>query len=582
MPINYLAEFPIPSRLLPAKLRALLHPIGFDPDQPVEVASWFEEETPKLGLECVHMLTAVVPEDKAEGLGVLNEAGEGLVASSVPVVGAKGSANKFDPSVSSYDYIVAAWGDGSRFSFNLAEKVWMALGLSARCVGNEQQRLVYDDLSLPVFEVAQGEISAQYHFESSRNVNWSMRNEYLRRYLWMRGAVGARAFYYQASLADSPELRELMNGQDHFLAEPEGGWYQVDLRENEGRLLLQVWATVVALSCEQTPERGADGLAWPGIENPVTHAWAKAQLHGSIVYLDDRFLERYEQNEHFDSMPGRRGSCNPSYGGQWAFSGCERIGRNLIRVPIRELYKPKPDREILHAHRHAVAPWRVEAVDHAEEHIASKTARLVEQLLDLADNLVQLGATVGVQANVDDVLRFSRGEITANWWHRYPQLSRLAQVAPLDMSQQAFLSRCKVLHETWQSISAAHLKRLLKAAGCPAKEVDGLASAKLLQGVLNLLERLEGEQKDVTALRSAEEPTGWKDKNERLAPLFLNNDLRIADAHELGGNVGPLQAMGFDTGGLGQGYGKALDFVFDSVIRAFEALNTTLRGALDR
>src|SRR5690606_12051056 len=84
----------------------------------------------------------------------------------------------------------------------------------------------------------------------------------------------------------------------------------------------------------------------------------------------------------------------------------------------------------------------------------------------------------------------------------------------------------------------------------PAKEVDGLASAKLLQGVLNLLERLEGEQKDVTALRSAEEPTGWKDTNERLAPLFLNHDLRIADAHELGGNVGPLQAMGFDTGAL--------------------------------
>ncbi|VVE61533.1 hypothetical protein PAN31117_00609 [Pandoraea anapnoica] len=88
-----------------------------------------------------------------------------------------------------------------------------------------------------------------------------MRNEYLRRYLWIRGAVGARAFYYQASLADGLELRELMNGQDHFLTEPEGGWYQIDLRENEGRLLLQVWATIVALSCAQTPERGADGLA---------------------------------------------------------------------------------------------------------------------------------------------------------------------------------------------------------------------------------------------------------------------------------------------------------------------------------
>lgn len=45
MPINYLAEFPIPVRLLPAKLRALLRPIDLDPDQPVEAASMFEEET---------------------------------------------------------------------------------------------------------------------------------------------------------------------------------------------------------------------------------------------------------------------------------------------------------------------------------------------------------------------------------------------------------------------------------------------------------------------------------------------------------------------------------------------------------
>jgi hypothetical protein len=205
----------------------------------------------------------------------------------------------------------------------------------------------------------------------------------------------------------------------------------------------------------------------------------------------------------------------------------------------------------------------------------------VDQLLDLADNLVRLGSAVGAEANVDDVVKFSRGEIKENWWHSYPQLSRLAQVAPLDMSQQAFLNRCKALHETWQSLSAAYLKRLLKTAGCPAKTVDGLASAKLLQGVLNLVERLEAEQKGAASLRSTEEPAGWKDKNERLAALFLNNDLRIADAHELGGNAGPLQAMGFDTGSLGQGYGKALDFVFDSVIGAFDALNSALRRLVD-
>ena len=582
MPIDYLAEFPVPSNLLPAKLQTLLRPVGLEPEQHVEVAALFESRTPEFGLECLHMLTAVVPEGEVDGLGVLDESGEGLVASSVPVLGAKGSSRAFAPSASGHDYVVAAWGDGSRFSFSLAEKVWMALGLSARCVGNDQQRLVYDDLSLPEFGIAEGEISAEYHFDPSRSVSWRMSNEYLRRYLWMRGAVGARAFYYQASLPDGPELRAVMQGQDHFVAEPGGGWYQLDLREHRGRLLLQLWATVISISCEQSPKRMADELVWPGIENPVTHAWANAQLHGGTVHLDDRFLERYEQNAHFDSMPGRRGACNPSYRGQWAFTDCVRVGRNLIQVPIRELYKPKPDQEILHAHGHAVAPWRVEAADRDEEHITSKTARLVDQLLDLADNLAALGMVLGERMKAEELIRFSRREIHDNWWLAYPQLNRLAQVAPLDMSQQAFLNRCKGLHEAWQSMPAKFLQRVLQKAGCPAKEIDRLASAKLLQALLNLVERLDAEQRGIDSFASADVAAGWNDRNPRLAPLFLNNDLRIADAHELGGTVRPLQDMGFDTGNVGQGYGKALDFVFDAVIGAFEALNRPLRRVLER
>jgi hypothetical protein len=90
----------------------------------------------------------------------------------------------------------------------------------------------------------------------------------------------------------------------------------------------------------------------------MTHARANAQLHGGIIYLDDRFLERYEQSAFYDTTPNRSGSTNPSYHGQWAFSDCERVGRNLIRVPIRELYKPKPDREIVHAHRFILEPRR--------------------------------------------------------------------------------------------------------------------------------------------------------------------------------------------------------------------------------
>lgn len=68
-----------------------------------------------------------------------------------------------------------------------------------------------------------------------------------------------------------------------------------------------------------------------------------------------------------------------------------------------------------------------------------------------------------------------------------------------------------------------------------------------------------------------------------MASLFLNNDLRIADAHDAVGKcIQTLQDMGFDTGHLSDGYGLALDFVMDGVIRALEAINSAMGQLLER
>ncbi|WCM19917.1 hypothetical protein NDK50_00050 [Paraburkholderia bryophila] len=65
-----------------------------------------------------------------------------------------------------------------------------------------------------------------------------------------------------------------MDVDNRFDFEEEGHWFSVSLIEIDGRLLLQVWAAVVAVSCELLPEQTADGLRWPGIAEPVTHASA--------------------------------------------------------------------------------------------------------------------------------------------------------------------------------------------------------------------------------------------------------------------------------------------------------------------
>jgi hypothetical protein len=255
----------------------------------------------------------------------------------------------------------------------------------------------------------------------------------------------------------------------------------------------------------------------------------------------------------------------------------------LVRVSLRELYKPKPDREILHAHRFALSAGEVAHLDVNEEHVVSKVERLLDQLLRLADNLSELAGLLQIVKPAVDVFDFDRAEIVANGWMAYPQLSRLAQVAPIGMSQQAFLSRCKALHEVWQKIPDGFLKSILEKAGCPRKDIRELGTLRLLQALLNIVQKLNRNEEARDAFQNELEPEGWRDRNAAMAPLFLNNDLRIADAHEaVEAAIATLQKLGFDIAALNQGYGRALDFMFDGTITAFACVNDESERLLAR
>lgn len=586
MSIDYIAEFPIPAASLPERLRALLAPEDSNPRRMVDVTSRYEADTYGPRFEYVHMIMAVVPDEAPEPLPLLEESSDGVVSYSVPTADRWGISKHFTVSISGYDYVVASWGDGSHYSYSLSEKVWMALGLTPRCVGNDRQRVIYDDLSLPEFGVAEGEVSTEYYWSPKRDVTWRMSNEYLRKYLWMRGARGVRVFYYETLVPDIPAIRDLMGGGNHAHIQQDNCWFRLDIREDEHGLRLQVWGTVSAVSSKLCPDQSADGIVWPGIDGPMTHLRANSLVHDTPVFLDDRFLERYEQSTFYKTTPVRAHGkwwCSPAYKGQWSFTDCVRVGRNLICVPIRELYKGKPDREILHAHRFALEPALATQFDLQEEHVVSKVQRLLDQLLDLGDNLSALAGALGVAKAPEEIVGFSRREVLANGWLAYPQFSRLAQVVPLDMTQQAFLSRCKNLHEIWQRIPDGFLRTLLEKAGCPKKEINSLKSLKLLQALLNILLRLNANEDAVDALASNAAPEGWGDRNAALMPLFLNNDLRIADAHEALGNcLEALEGMGFDIAEVNQGYGRALDFVMDGVVEAFSTINREAARLLAR
>lgn len=137
------------------------------------------------------------------------------------------------------------------------------------------------------------------------------------------------------------------------------------------------------------------------------------------------------------------------------------------------------------------------------------------------------------------------------------------------------------MHEVWQRVPNGYLKSLLKHAGCPRPAVKDLGSLKLLQALLNIVENLNVHEEAGDAFASASKPEGWNLRNDAMAPLFLNHDLRIADAHEtMEQCLTTLQRLGFDTANVNAGYGRALDFVIDGVICALGSVASEIEKLL--
>lgn len=587
--INYIEEFPIKGKNLPVNLRTLFTPITPElPSEKVVVTSRFQHDPHGQNREYLHLVMASVPDEDPYSINILKESRDGVVSYSVPFGRQKGESACCKPSVSGYDYIVASWGSSSHYSYALSEKVWMTLGLSPRVLGNSEQKIIYDDLSLPDTNIAEGDIANEYYWQQSRDVQWTMRNDYLRKYLWLRGHCGIRIFFYETLIEDCEEIRKVMNKKSHFNSTLPGDWCELDIREHKGKLLLQVWASVVAINSELCEEPDKNSLIWPGDTEPMTRGRATSVNSEGNVYLKDSFLEKYEKNSIYDSAAFKSNDeqylCNPSYKGQWAFNECVRLGRNLIQIPVYELYKGVPSKEVVYAHNHAISEIEAKTYDLSYEHIVSKVYRLLEEVITFGENISKLSNEI-CEIIIPSVnfVEFERAVFIDEGINAYPIFRKLAQVAPLDMNEQDFLSRCKTLNEIIGRIKPGSLKKVMISMGCTRKECAQLGGLKLIQGISNILSKRNNDLEDVLSLKNSACEIDWKEASDALAFLFINNDLRNADAHELiGESIEALERLGFDSRTIVDGYGSALDYLLNGVIDAIKLININAQEILNR
>lgn len=578
--MNYLSNLPLPNEQIPQGLKDLLFvEDNANPHREVTVTHRYERNKYKDGYEYTHMIMAVVPEDDIAKLRVLSESTEGVVTFSTQDCTDKGGSWGIDPSISGYGYIVASWGASSHYSFFLAEDVWMTLGLKPRLIGDEEQRVIFDEVSTPSYGVAQGDVSSEYHYKSSKDVRWTMRNDYLRKYLWMKGCVGVKVFFFETFIERTKEVLELLSGSKHFVLNLP--WIDFEIVDRTDGVMLQAWGTVQSVQPELCLKLDVNTLIWPGHTEPMTKSRASDYINSEYIYVDDAFLIKYEKDKTYEAIPflyNGHYHADPSYGGQWAFRDCVRVGRNLVKIPFYELYRAVPESEILHVFYYAKDQKLIDLNSLDDEHIVSKTFRFARELANLNDNLLSLGQVLNVPLMSSDIFEYNKEELEAEGLRNYPVLQKLSHVASKDMQEQDFLARCKTINEIINKIKIGSLKKLSIAMGANPKDIEKLQTLKLLQGILNYTDTILEQNEEQSALKHANELANFNSANLKLAAIFINNDLRNAEAHEaVGKSIEHLANLGFDSATLSSGYSHALDFIFDKVIESLKDFNSILK-----
>nr|QIM10407.1 hypothetical protein PlAlph_2990 [uncultured Alphaproteobacteria bacterium] len=562
--INYIDDLPFPNHLIPSKLKELLSPIDASPLNNIEVACSYEITSPSvLSREIRYdMTTVTVPLDKINNMPLLY-LNHGVVSTG-PDNDSEGMCDG-NYTIGGYHSLISSWGNDSIFTYNLSDRFWMTLGLTPRCHNNDT--MSWDDISNDEVDIAFGELSTEYSYGLKRNVSWKIRNDYLRKYLWHLGHAAVRVFYYEHDFPRTKELEEIIGENGYFKDIDNNKWYDFRLFVHPGfpdKICLQVDASVVVALPELCPEKTLEDIIWPDLQRSITRFQARAMSLSDRAYFSDNLLKHFEDKKDYTIIPTSGYIC---YKDVWAFRDCTRVKRNYISMPYCKIFEGMDVRTIVTLSRFAVSKKEVDAAEDCEN-IAAKTTRFKDEFLLFGDNLSEiLYILTSKSIPAEDIIRISKKNLDYYGWFSDEKLFRMAKVAPLNMSKDDFLSRCKTVNELFNQIPIGPLRDIILSTSISSSQIKNFGSIKLIHGIKNILDYLVSNHLKISDFKDYPNELKLKEENPSTLGLFILNDLRQIDAHDKSNNpLDDMEKLGFDRSICRQGYGKALDFMYDKII----------------
>jgi hypothetical protein len=524
------------------------------------------------------LYTAMVPKDEVNecleriggiGHGVSSGSGRQTLTGTPPSPLATFWVESRRADAKRYQSLVETWQVHDRYVLQPWSGLLEHFSLTPRVLQDE--RIVWDDLSVPTFDVVRVTPISIYTIRGGHSTaKIEILREYLEDFLFTHESAALATQFEQRFSTGDPVFDATVGNDKGLGAELPGRqfWLKRVDRFDEGDQLSDVWCTRLALM----PEHAMDSeqtLQWPDHDGPIVGSGIMGGF-GVMeeAYVRDEVLLDYENRPEFDIHP-ETGAVG--HGGWWSVGFCRRVGRDYIELELRKLYEGAQFSVIKHYCAFAVKRESIADLDGARtsRNIGVRAHDVVKAYLALIAAVQAICDAAGLSFTEIEIGSFSSAEIESKGWWTFDALGKLGNVSPRSMTYPQFLSRCKDLNALMEGLKPGPFRSLLRKLGISKSEVDQHQSLKL-SAFLCQFATIARDEHWTLISDSALIAARW-DKNVLLdyyKPLFALNVLRQADAHTSSSmdprnQLTSVTVFGIDSDRYKSGWGTALDIVYD-------------------
>lgn len=489
------------------------------------------------------------------------------------------------PDGQKFEPLVVGWNNHNRTVMVPDNGFLITYGLSPRLVSSND-KIIWDDLSKPMYDVVSVKPLSKYSVPSRHSgAEVRINRKYAEDFASLKKCTLVAVFYEERWFREDEELTKLLSGQKGASFVLPGKRLDIILNRHraETHYVCRIWGCRLILIPSERPITDEEDpeLVWPGDTQVMTYEHAMQSSLADYVYVKDQVLSLFEKKPEFEVNPNLG---DVSYEGQWALSFCSRVGRDFIAYELKKLYQGCPPHIIEHVHRFAVEERIAERQrdEQGDANIGNRANKLINEYLLFTKVIAALGSEFGLVLEDSDIGTLSKEEVEYHGCWRLDELKHLGWVAPLEMPEAEFLERCKELYKLLEK----PLRRILIQIGVTQEKIKEYRSLKLLAVLMQLIYlanetglSLKNDSKQLCE-RLDEDP-----RFESISYLFALNNLRVVDSHAMSAQNNEkcnkaLETYGIDKAVMNNGWGRALDQIYDKLGLALSDLREMVSRAL--